>query len=133
MITRYLNCHYKSGARGEVVDGVMYQDCWGLTRAVRAELYDREWLPDFAQARYSRKGSVQQAYNEQSQAMRRCERGEGVVVAVLRRGVCVHVAVMVSNDSVLEIKRAGNKARLTSWSDFVREYPAPLWEIMFYD
>ena len=133
MIAKYLNCHYKSGARGEVVDGIVYQDCWGLTRAVRAEVYGRGWLPDFAQARYSRKGSVQQAYSEQSQAMRRCERTEGAVIAVLRRGVCIHVAVMVGGNQVLEIKREGNKARLTPWREFIRQYPQPMWEVAFYD
>lgn len=133
MIAKYLNCHYKSGARGEVVDGIVYQDCWGLTRAVRAEVYGRGWLPDFAQARYSRKGSVQQAYGEQSQAMQRCERTEGAVIAVLRRGVCIHVAVMVGGNQVLEIKREGNKARLTPWREFVRQYPRPMWEVAFYD
>ena len=133
MIAKYLNCHYKSGARGEAVDGIAYQDCWGLTRAVRAEVYGRGWLPDFAQARYSRKGSVQQAYSEQSQAMRRCERTEGAVIAVLRRGICIHVAVMVGGNQVLEIKREGNKARLTPWREFIRQYPQPMWEVAFYD
>lgn len=125
---RYLNYQYKSGARGE--DGMI--DCWGLTRLARHELYGKALLPSFAEARYSRKGSVQKAYQQQSEQMQRTERKDGAVIAVMRMGVCVHVALMCGK-TVLEIKREGQKARLTPWREFIRQYPAPMWEVQFYD
>ena len=133
MINKYLECHYKSGGRGEVIDGITYQDCWGLTRTARHELYGKPLLPSLAGARHGRKGSIQEAYLEQRAEMKLCERAPGAVVSVSRRGICVHVALMVNGNNVLEIKREGQRARLTPWREFARQYPAPLWEIEFYD
>lgn len=136
MTEQYMSARYKSGGRGEAVDGVPCYDCWGLTRAVRAEVYGLPWLPSFAQARHGRSGSIQGAYIEQAAAMQQCPAREGAVAAVLRRGVCVHVAVVVSGGAglrVLEIKREGCRARLMPLADWLRDYPAPLWEVRFYD
>lgn len=107
-------------------------DCWGLTRLARHELYSKPLLPSFAEARYSRKGSVQKAYQQQAEQMQRTERTDGAVIAVMRMGVCVHVALMCGK-MVLEIKREGQRARLTPWREFIRQYPAPMWEVRFYD
>lgn len=134
MIEQYMSARYKSGGRGEAVDGVTQYDCWGLTRAVRAEVYGLPWLPSFAQARHGRTGSIQGAYIEQAAAMQQCQAArEGAVAAVLRRGVCVHVVVVVSGLRVLEIKREGCRARLMPLADWLRDYPAPMWEVRFYD
>lgn len=128
-MNRYLSYQYKPGARGD--DGFI--DCWGLTKLARAELYNKDDLPDFPDARYARKGSVQAAYTEQSARMVKCEKKPGAVVAVMRRDVCVHVALMLSGNRLLEIKREGQRARVTPWREFARQYPAPLWSIEFYD
>ena len=120
---------YKPGARGE--DGLI--DCWGLTRLARNELYGKPLMPSFENARYAAPGSVQSAYEDQSAKMVPCDKKEGAGVAVLRFGVCVHIALVVHGGAVLEIKRQGQKARITPWSEFVRQYPAPIWELKFYD
>ena len=128
MIERYLSYSYRADARGE--DGFI--DCWGLTRLARNELYGKTLLPSYGWASLAA-GSMHEAYQEQARSMRQCERREGAIVAVLRRGACVHVALMVGDNQVLEIKRAGQRARLTPWREFVRQYPQPHWDIRFYD
>lgn len=128
MIERYLSYQYKADARG---DGG-FIDCWGLTRLARHELYGKPLLPSHGHASLAA-GTMHTAYEQQAQTMRQCERGEGVIVAVLRRGICMHVALMVGDNRVLEIKRHGQRARLTPWREFLRQYPTPTWEIRFYD
>lgn len=124
-----LSFEYRAGARGD--NGTI--DCWGLTVLARRELFGRDDLPDFPDARYSRKGSVQNAYSEQSAKMVKCERKTGSVVAVMRRQICVHIAIVLGDGSILEIKREGSRARVTPWLQFKRQYPAPMWTIEFYD
>lgn len=99
---------------------------------MRSQLFGKPLLPSFAEARYSRPGSVQRAYEQQASEMRQCERKDGAIVAVMRMGVCVHVAIQVGGQ-ILEIKREGQKSRLTPWPEFVRQYPAPMWDVRFYD
>lgn len=127
-LSKYLNYEYKPGARGE--HGMI--DCWGLVRMVRAEVYGLPWLPEFAEARFGDPDSIQAAYSDQASAMRQVDPREGAIVACLRRGACIHVAVLVNGGRVLEIKRAGARARLFRHSDWLRDYPAPLWEVRYY-
>lgn len=127
-LTKYMHYQYRPGARGE--DGFI--DCWGLVRMVRAEVYGLSWLPEFAQARFGDADSIQAAYSEQAGAMREVDSRPGAIVACLRRGICVHVAVLVQGNRVLEIKRAGCRARLLRLGDWLRDYPAPLWEVRYY-
>lgn len=129
MINKLLSFEYRPGARGD--NGTI--DCWGLTILARRELFGRDDLPDFPDARYSRKGSVQAAYADQSARMVKCERKAGAVVAVMRRQICVHIAIVLGDGSILEIKREGSRARVTPWLQFKRQYPAPMWTIEFYD
>ena len=128
-IERYLHYKYKQCARGE--DG--YIDCWGLTRLARHELYGKPLLPSFAGAKYDQKAVINSAVvQETSKAERVPHRRDGAVVLVVRFGLCIHTA-LVCGDHVLEIKRAGQKARLTPWREFVLQYPPPMWELQFYD
>lgn len=129
ILNKYLQYQYKADARGD--DGFI--DCWGLTRLARHELYDKALLPSFAQASHSKPGTMHAAYATQAQVMQTCERKEGAVVAALRNGMCLHVALVVGDNAILEIKREGQRARLTPWREFVRQYPAPRWELRFYD
>lgn len=125
---RYMHYHYQSGARGE--NGLI--DCWGLVRLVRHEVYDLPLLPEFAAARFGDADSIQSAYAEQSGIMRQVEPRPGAIAAALRRGVCSHVAVLVEDNRVLDIRRKGSRARLMRHSDWLRDYPAPLWEVRYY-
>lgn len=115
------------------MDGVVYQDCWGLTRLARAEMYGKPMLPSWAGARHGRKGSIQEAYQQQVEQLKPCDKAPGAVILITRKGVCVHAALMVGGNRVLEIKREGQRARLTPWREFARQYPSPVWGIEFYD
>lgn len=125
MIEKYLTEYrHKFGCRGE--NGLI--DCWGLTRLARHELYGKPLLPSFKD-----KTDINDGYIEHAPFMQRLKtRVDGAVIAVIKYGICVHVALAVG-DNVLEIKRTGQRARLIMWKDFIKQYPAPIWEIRFYD
>lgn len=128
-LSRYMELKYRSGARGE--DG--YIDCWGLSRAVRFEECGKSLLPAFHEARHGKKGSIQAAYEELINITDLVRPSPGVIAAVLRKGICVHVAVVVGDGDIFEIKRSGNKPRVLAISDWIRDYDSPLWEVTFHD
>lgn len=140
MIQRYLNARYRDGARGEIMDGVEYFDCWGMTRAARVELYARQLLP-------SRGGEYQNdpdgfTAHYRSQVAEMVEVAEpvpGCVIAVLRRrlGICSHVALVTHDINrtglglhVLEIN-PGQNARLLPLYRFRELYSLRV--LRFYD
>jgi len=140
MIERYLTAVYKDGARGEVVDGQVLYDCWGLARAARVDLYGRKLLA-------SRGGEYQHDpegftahYREQAAEMTEIpEPVPGCVVAVLRRrsGHCMHVGLVVHDINrtglglhVLEIN-PGQNARLIPLYRFREIYKLRV--LKFYD
>lgn len=125
---KYMLFQYKPGARGE--DGFI--DCWGLTRLIRHEVYGHPMLPSWAEARYSRPGSVDDAYQRQTRNMVEVKARPGAVAMVLRRGVCIHVALVIDDKSVIDISRKGSRPRITKLSDWLRDYPAPLWRVVYY-
>ena len=103
-LQRYLLASYRDGARGEVVDGVEWHDCWSMARAARVELYGRCELPSWAgEYRHDPDGFTGN-YRAQAAAMTEvAEPVPGAVIAVLRKrsGACVHVALVVENDGAL--------------------------------
>lgn len=121
MIERYLTAVYKDGARGEVVDGQLLYDCWGLARAARVELYGRKLLASRAGEYLHDPEGFTAHYREQAAEMIEIpEPVPGCVVAVLRRrsGHCMHVGLVVHDINqtglglhVLEIN-PGQNARL---------------------
>lgn len=125
---RFLRYEYHPGGRGE--DG--RADCWGLVRIVRTERYGLPELPEFAQAVPGDSSSIHAAYLEQERKMRQVPPRPGAIAAVLRRGACLHVAILVEGGMVLDIRRKGVRARLMRHSDWLRDYPEPLWEVRYY-
>lgn len=98
MITKYLLAKYRDGARGEIEDGQVLYDCWGLARAARVELYGRKLLPSRGgEYQYDPVGFTRQ-YQKQASEMAEIESPvAGAIIAVLRRytGVCMHVGLVV--------------------------------------
>ena len=127
-LSEFMELKYRSGARGE--DG--FVDCWGLGLMIRVAA-GKSRLPEFAEARHGRKGSIQAAYEQLKKITKEGQRESGVIAAVLRNKVCVHVAALVNADEVIEIKRSGTKPRVMALSDWIRDYPAPMWEVTFHD
>lgn len=111
----FLKARYKDGARGE--DG--QYDCWGLVRAARVALYGRPMLPAFGGEYQRDPAGFTRHYATQAQHM--CEVGghsPGVVIAVLRGQICIHVALCVEGGRVLEINPRV-QARCVSLSRFL--------------
>ncbi len=127
-LSKYMSYIYSPGARGE--EGLI--DCWGLVRVVRAEVFGKSLLPEFAQARMGDSKQIQAAFEKQRSELIQVAPCEVAIAACIRRGVCIHVAILVSKDHVLEIKRAGARARLQKLSDSLLDYPAPLWEVQYF-
>lgn len=139
MIDRYLMSVYKDGARGEIIGGKIYHDCWSLVRTARVELYGRNMLA-------SRGGEYQRDplgfsrhYREQIADMNELtEPVPGAVIAVLKkRVVCTHVALVVHDINqtglglhALEINPSGG-ARIIPLYQFKEWYSNR--EIKFYD
>lgn len=99
MISKYMNAVYKDGARGEIIDGVRYFDCWGMTRSARVELYGRKLMGAYAgEYRYDPDGFNCHYMNAVArEAVEIEEPVPGAVVAVVRRrsGLCGHVGLVV--------------------------------------
>src|SRR5690606_20166856 len=86
MIERYLTAVYKDGARGEVVDGQLLYDCWGLARAARVELYGRKLLASRAgEYLHDPEGFTAHDREQAAEMVEIPEPVPGCVVAVLRR------------------------------------------------
>lgn len=125
-LTRYLSYDYQPGARGK--DNKV--DCWGLVRLVRAEVYGFPLMPEFAEIYPGNYRKFSAAYRNEAVGMVEVDPREGAIAACLRKGLCIHVAIVVSGNRVLEIKK--RRARILRHSDWVRDYPAPLWDVRYY-
>lgn len=88
-IIGYLHCDYKDGARGP-----KEFDCWGLVRDARTKLYKREMLPEFAGELRFNPAEFTRNYREQAKNMVECTAKAGAIAAILKRGICVHVALI---------------------------------------
>lgn len=115
---QFLKARYKDGARGE--DGLY--DCWGLVRAARVELHGRPLLPSFGGEYQRDPAGFTRHYNNQAQHMREVSgHSPGVVIAVLRGQICIHVALCVEGGRVLEINPRTH-ARCVSLARFLDDY-----------
>lgn len=115
---KYLKARYKDGARGE--DG--FYDCWGLVRAARHELFNRPLLPSYGGEYQRDPAGFTKHYNNQAQRMREIESPcPGAVVAVLRGKICIHVALVVEDNRVIEINPK-TQARAIPLSRFKSDY-----------
>lgn len=100
-LTRYLTATYQDGGRGETgTDGRLLLDCWGLVRLARAELYGRPLLASHGGQYQDDPAGFTRHYRAQAAEMAEVsEPVPGTVIAVLRHGICTHVALVVHDVS----------------------------------
>lgn len=114
-VNEYLVCKYEDGARGPD-----RYDCWALVREARSAFCGKRLLPSFGSLRNTNPRAFTRAYESEAMQMGQCEPEHGAIAAVLHGKVCVHVALVVENNSelwVLEInpKRGPRFLRLNQW------------------
>ena len=126
----YMLTKYKDGARGE--NG--QYDCWGLARHVRHFVYGKSLLSEFAGVDRFVPKTLAKSCKEQIKTLQEIKTPvAGAVVAVYKKGLCVHVAVCVENNGEIEIMEANPQSgvHVISIDRFKRQYEAL--EIKFYD
>lgn len=125
-----LQAPYKDGARGE--DG--FYDCWGLARKVRAEVYGKSLLLELAGANRFDLKDMQNCYKEQTAKLKIIkEPVAGAIVGVIKKGLCVHAAVIVENNGklcVLDTNPITN-SKIYSLTDYQQKFFNA--EIIYYD
>lgn len=105
MFDRYLNASYEDGGRGPA-----RYDCWGLTRAVRYEVYGLPLLESWGQVRSDMPREFTRAVSAGAAAMEECAPQAGAIACVWRGALCTHVALVVEVDDqlkVLEMRPSG--------------------------
>jgi len=129
MIEKYLLSRYRSGGRGEAVGATTVYDCWGLSRAVRAEVYGRPLLPAFADVAAQDKAGMTRCGAQVAADMQPCNPRPGALAAVYRGRLLIHVAICVEDGMVLEVGRP--KPRLVPIGVFEANYAHR--EVAYYD
>lgn len=130
----YLQSRYKDGARGETIDGVQYYDCWGLARQARHELCGKSLLHSRAGEYQNNPKGFTQRYKEQISEMIQVEQPEnGVIIAVLRGRICIHVAVCIEINNNLYALETNPKqqSRLVKLERFLQDYKNQ--RVLYYD
>lgn len=126
----YMLTKYKDGARGE--NGLY--DCWGLARHVRHFVYGKSLLSEFAGVDRFVPKSLAKSCKEQIKTLKEIKTPvAGAVVAVYKKGLCVHVAVCVENNGEIEIMdtNPATNTQVFSIPRFIRPYGEC--EIKYYD
>lgn len=95
---------YEDGARGPE-----RYDCWGLTRAVRHEVYGLPLLASWGHVRHDMAREFTRAAQGVTAPMRRCTPQVGALALVYRGKICVHVAVVVEIDGQLAVMETNPK------------------------
>lgn len=120
-LIQYLSIPYVDGGRDIAVDGGL--DCWGLVRAARYAVYNKNLLPLYdAVDRFSKLDFTRSA-RQTMNALREIDTLEaGAVIAVLNRSVCIHVALVIDNNNQPAILDTNPKvnAKVHKWREFKR-------------
>lgn len=127
---QYLTARYVDGGRG---DG--QYDCWGLSRAVRHDVYGKSLLPEYAGcSRHTPIALARGAESEIATALQQIDNPvPGCMVGVFASGICVHVAVAIGDNGHVRVMdiTAQTGTSIYSISDFERLYYGR--EIRYYD
>lgn len=94
----FLASPYRDGGRGH--DGTY--DCWGLTRDAKFVLYGGTKLPEYghvdgAGGRDALHRGLHRGYLNEKGSLQETDPAPGAIAAVFRKGLCVHVALVVED------------------------------------
>lgn len=119
MIERYLRGTYRDGGRGPDE-----WDCWGLTRTARHELFGLPLLPSYGAIGADDKRRLTEACRREAQAFTPGPPEPAAIATVWKRGLCIHVALVVACDGRLGVLEAGKRIgiRWLTLADFERRY-----------
>jgi hypothetical protein len=98
MLEKYMAATYEDGGRGPA-----RYDCWGLTRAVRHEVYGLPLLESWGAVRSNMPREFTKAVNEGAAGMEPCMPQPGAIACVWRGALCTHVALVVEADGQLKV------------------------------
>ncbi|GHC19538.1 hypothetical protein [Aidingimonas halophila] len=129
MLQPYLDSAYLDGGRGDVVSGQRQYDCYGLTRAIRHEVYGLPLLPSYGGISADDKRGLTEACRHEAGAFTPGKKwSPGAIATVWKKHgdepLCTHVAVCVDLDGrrgVLETS-ASTGPRWLSVAAFERQY-----------
>ncbi|MBS4155246.1 NlpC/P60 family protein [Cobetia sp. MC34] len=115
----YLKTRYESGGRGPEA-----YDCWGLVRAIRAEVFGLRLLPSWGAIHADDKRRLTAACLREARSFTAGEPEPASIATVWRGRLCIHVAIVFEINGRLAVIETGktNGVRWLYLPDFEAQY-----------
>ncbi|TZG41640.1 hypothetical protein FZZ93_01030 [Halomonas eurihalina] len=120
-----MQTRYEFGGRGPDA-----YDCYGLVRAVRAEIFGLPWMPHYRFAGDDDKRAMTAAARHANRSLSPCEPRAGAIAEVWHGRLCTHVAVVVELNGRLAVLETG-KATGPRW-DYLPDFEARNLRVLYY-
>ncbi|SHL49376.1 hypothetical protein [Halomonas caseinilytica] len=124
-LQRYMQTRYEYGGRGPDA-----YDCYGLVRAVRAEIFGLPWMPHYRFAGDDDKRAMTLAARHANRHLTPGPPEPGAIAECWRGELCTHVAVVVELDGRLAVLET-DKGSGPRW-DYLEDFEACHLRVIYY-